>query len=136
MRLYGEPLGGVYVKLLSPERSSRRQVLIKASTGLPLRPEPDTRLHVQSSAPPLVKMHAYSSMLPVRNHTVLKEKFSANVLFSAHGKRTNGNAYFSFMVQPRSAGQSVRSNEHAYKAGGACNKYLDSSRICPQQEPF
>ena len=63
LRLYGEPLGGMYVKLLSPERSSRRQVLIKASTGLPLSPEPETRLHVQSSAPPLVKMHAYSSML-------------------------------------------------------------------------
>ena len=62
-RLYGDPLGGVYVKLLSPERSSSRQVLIRASTGFPLSPEPDTKLHVQSSAPPFVKMQAYSSML-------------------------------------------------------------------------
>ena len=62
-RLYEDPLGGVYVKLLSPERSSSRHVLIRASTGLPLSPEPDTRLHVQSSAPPFVKMQAYSSML-------------------------------------------------------------------------
>ena len=63
LRLYGEPLGGVYVKLLSPERSSRRHVLISASTGFPLKPEPETRLHVQSRAPPFVNMHAYSSML-------------------------------------------------------------------------
>lgn len=62
-KLYGDPLGGVYVKLLSPERSSSRQVLIRASTGFPLSPEPETRLHVQSRAPPFVKMHAYSNML-------------------------------------------------------------------------
>ena len=58
--VYALPEGGVYEKLLSPSRSSNRQVLISAFTGSPRRA---ANWIVHNRAPPLVNMQKESSMI-------------------------------------------------------------------------
>ena len=61
--VYALPDGGVYEKLLSPSRSSSRQVLMRALTG---SPRSVASWIVHSRAPPLVKMQNASNMIAAR----------------------------------------------------------------------
>ena len=66
--VYALPEGGVYEKLLSPRRSSNKQVLMRAFTG---SPRSAANWMVHSSAPPLVNMQKESNIVPMSSAVLL-----------------------------------------------------------------